>query len=88
MHDQMIDPSIAIQVTRYANATARDVAIPVPVNGMEVYLIAEGYFTDYVSGAWVQRASGAVANADTTTAGKVEVATLAETTAGTNIGGT
>lgn len=88
MHDQMLDPSLFIQVTRYANAAARDVAIPVPVNGQEVYLIAEGYFTDYVAGAWVQRASGAVGNASDTVAGKVEVATLAETTAGTNTGWT
>lgn len=41
MHDQIMDPSLFVQVTRYANATARDVAIPVPVNGMEVYLISE-----------------------------------------------
>lgn len=85
MHDQIMDPSLFVQVTRYANATARDVAIPVPVNGMEVYLISEWYMTDYVSGAWVQRASGAVANASTTVAGKVEVATQTEVNNGTAI---
>lgn len=31
----------------YANAAARDAAIPSPANGMSVYLTAEGYFTDY-----------------------------------------
>lgn len=42
--------------------------------------------TDYVSGAWVQRASGAVANASTTVAGKVEVATQTEVNNGTATG--
>lgn len=41
--------------------------------------------TDYVSGAWVQRASGAVANASTTVAGKVEIATQTEVNNGTAI---
>ena len=86
MHDQIVDGSIAIQATRYANAAARDAAIPTPTNGMEVYLIAEGYMTDYVGGLWTTRASGAVANASTTVAGKVQMATLVQTTAGTNTG--
>lgn len=55
---------------------------------MEVYLTTEGYFTDYVGGVWVARASGAVANASTTVAGKVEIATDIELALGTNTGGT
>lgn len=88
MHDQIMDPSLSIQVTRYANASARDLALPVPVNGMEVYLIAEWYMTDYVSGAWVQRASWAVANASTTVSGKVEIPTQTEVNNGTATGWT
>lgn len=42
----------------FANAAARDAAIPSPTDGMSVYLIAEGYFTDRVAGAWVTRAVG------------------------------
>ena len=72
----------------YANAAARDAALPAPTNGSSVYLTAEGYFTDYVGGAWVQRGTGAVANASTTVAGKVEIATAAEFDAGTTTGGT
>lgn len=77
------------QVTAYANATARDAAITSPDEGMQVYLSSEGYFTDYVGGAWVERATGSVTpNADETTAGKVELATAAEVAAGDTTGGT
>jgi hypothetical protein len=55
---------------------------------MTVYLTTEGYFTDYQSGSWQQRANGATPNADTATAGKVQIATQAEFDAGTDIGGT
>ena len=72
----------------FANAAARNAAIAAPLNGESCYLTAEGKFTDYVGGAWVDRASGVNPNADETTAGKVELATLAEIQAGTSLGGT
>lgn len=73
----------------YANATARDAAITSPVNGMQVYNTADGKFQDYTGGAWVDRESGGTfPNASETVAGKVEIATTAEATAGTDTGGT
>ncbi|OPX88995.1 MAG: hypothetical protein A4E53_01728 [Pelotomaculum sp. PtaB.Bin104] len=72
----------------YADATARDVALPTPSNGMSAYLTAEGKWTDYVAGAWADRASGTNPNASTTVAGKVEVATQTEIDADTGTGGT
>lgn len=73
----------------YADATARDTAIPTPANGMSVYLIAEAKFTDYVTGSWVDRGiSTPTPNASETVAGKVQQATLAEQSALTELGGT
>ncbi len=76
------------KVPVYADATARDAAITVPANGMEVYLTAEGKFTDYVAGAWTDRASGTNPNASTTVAGKVEEGTVAEQGTATAAGAT
>jgi hypothetical protein len=76
-------------LTAYANAAARDAAITSPANGMQAYLIDTGKFTDYTAGSWVDRESGGTfANASTTVAGKVEIATEAELKAGTGTGGT
>ena len=76
-------------ITAYADATARDVAIPAPANGMQVYLTDTGKFMDYTAGAWVDReAGGTFANASTTVAGKVEEATLAQVVAKTGTGET
>ncbi len=86
--NQNPDFSLGIKVPLYANAAARDVAIPTPTNGMEVYLVAEGKFTDYTAGTWTDRASGTTSNASETVAGKAEQATLAEQGALTEIGGT
>lgn len=72
----------------YADATARDVAITSPLAGMSAYLTAEGKWTDYIAGAWTDRAQGSFANASETVAGKVELATAAEMGAGTSTGGT
>ncbi len=93
MHDQMYDKqawgtipgatyfSNSLKVPVYADATARDAAITSPANGMEVYLTAEGYFTDYQWSVWWARDTGTVtANASTTVAGKVELPTTAEMT--------
>ena len=77
--------TLSFKVPVYADATARDVAIPSPVNGMEVYLTTEGQFYDYQSGAWASRAVGTTTpNASTTVSGKVEIATQAEFDAGTD----
>ena len=72
----------------YADAADRDAKITNPENGMQVYLVSEGYFTDYAGGTWVQRANGATPNATDAISGKVEIATTAESKAGTNSGGT
>lgn len=80
--------STDILIDKYADATARDAAIPSPVNWNSAYLTSEWYWTDYVGGSWVQRATGATANASDTVAGKVEIATSAESIAGTDTGGT
>lgn len=72
----------------YANAAARDLAIPSPTNGQSCYLTAEGYWTDYIAGAWTQRATGATANGSETVAGKWEGATVAEQGTATDAGGT
>lgn len=74
---------------KFADATARDAYFTSPVNGNSAYLTAEGKRTDYVAGAWADRDVGTVtANASTTVAGKVELATEAEGIAGTATGGT
>lgn len=76
-------------ITVYANAAARDVAIPSPTNGMQCYLTDTGKFMDYTAGAWVNRESGGTfANASTTVAGKVEEATAAQVVAKTGTGET
>ena len=73
---------------KFANATARDAYFTSPVNGNSAYLTAEGKRTDYVGGAWVDRATGSTPNASTTVAGKVEKATSGEVTAWTSTGWT
>lgn len=55
--NQHPDFSLAVKTNVYLDASARNTAIPTPVNGMEVYLTTEGYFTDYTWGLWVTRAS-------------------------------
>ena len=73
----------------YADATARDAAIPTPSNGMVIYNTAVWLFQKYQAGAWVDDTSGAsTPNASTTVAGKVEKSTRSEVTAGTSTGGT
>jgi hypothetical protein len=76
-------------IQEYATEAARDLAITVPVNGMQVFITDTGKFTDYTAGAWVDRESGGTfANASTTVAGKVEEATLAQVVAKTGTGET
>ena len=69
---------------KFADATARDAYFTSPVNGNTAYLTTEGKWTDYVGGAWVDRATGSTPNASTTVAGKVEKATSGEVTAWTD----
>lgn len=73
---------------KFADATARDAYFTSPVNGNSAYLTAEGKWTDYVAGAWADRASGTNSNASDTVAGKVEVSSQAEFDAGTATGWT
>ena len=88
MHDQLIDKQNGSQVQVYATTTARDAAITSPENGMTAYITADGVFTDYIGWAWTNRATGTTPNASTTVAGKVEIATTAESQAGTDTWGT
>lgn len=64
---------------KFADAAARDAYFTSPVNGNSAYLTAEGKRTDYVGGAWVDRATGTTSNASTTVSGKVEISTQTET---------
>jgi microcystin-dependent protein len=78
-----------MRIPVFADAAARAAAIPTPANGMEYYQTDTGKFYDYTAGSWVERESGGTfANASTTVAGKVELATQAELNAGTATGGT
>lgn len=87
--DWKVDTNSAdIETWKFANATARDAFFTSPVNGNSAYLTSEWYRTDYVGGAWVERATGAVSNASTTVAWKVEISTGAENTAWTSTGWT
>jgi len=77
-----------LNIPIYANAAARDAAITSPREGSGVKLTTEGVITDYLGGAWVTRTADTTANASTTVAGRVEMATAAERAAGTAAGGT
>jgi len=60
-----------------------------PDNGAVIYNTTTGEFQVRQGGSWVVLSSGSTQpNASTTVAGKVEIATTAETIAGTNTGGT
>ena len=72
----------------FADATARDAAITSPTNGDRCYNTALGVFQKYQAGAWADDATGTTANASATVAGKVEIATSAESIAGTDTGAT
>ena len=77
------------EVEAYADETARDVAIPTPVNWMQVYVTSLWAFTDYQGWFWGVRATWtAIPNAEEWVAGKVELPTDAEVTAWTAIGWT
>ena len=78
----------SLKVPVYADTTARDVAITSPANGMVVYNTALWILQQYISGSWTSFATGTTFNADTTTAGKVEITTQAEFDAETDTGDT
>lgn len=66
----------------YADATARDAAIPTPVNGMRIYNTALWLFQKYQAWVWTDDTGwGATPNASETVAGKVEIATDPQFTA-------
>lgn len=75
----------------YADATARNTALwaTPSTNGLIVGLTSEWKITYSLWGAWVDLWTGATfVNASTTVAGKVEIATTAESIAGTDVWGT
>lgn len=80
-----------INIGYYASKAARDAAIPSPTNGKDrAYCLLEWVRTYYSWGAWIDEATSwtTTPNADTTTAGKVELATQAENTSWASTGGT
>lgn len=77
-----------ISIWVYADAAARDAAIPSPTNGDMAYLTSEGYWTDYISWSRQARATGATPNASETVSGTVEIATASQFSAGTATGET
>jgi hypothetical protein len=69
--------------------TAQRVALTGLANGVIVYDTNLGEHYQYIGGAWSVISSGSTQpNASTTVAGKVEIATSAESIAGTDTGGT
>jgi len=91
MHDQLSDKQEGLPVKVYATTAARDSDITSPSNGMSCYITASGTFSDYIAGAWANRPTSAVSdglNASATVAGRVEIATTAQSLAGTDTGET
>lgn len=75
----------------YADATARDAALwaTPSTNGLIVWLTSEGKITYSLGGTWIDLGTWATfVNASTSVAGKVEIATSAESIAGTDVWGT
>ncbi len=73
----------------FADSTARNLAIPSPVNGMSCYQTIDGMAFDYIAGSWIARAAGGVfPNGSTSVAGKFQAATIADQIAHTATGGT
>lgn len=69
--------------------TAQINALGAVANGYKVYDTTTGEVKTRIGGAWVVEAAGGVfPNADTATAGKVEIPTQAESDSGAGIGGT
>ena len=67
-----------LTIPRFADDTARDAAIPSPVNGMIIYNTADWVNQQYIWGAWSDIDTGSTSNASETVSGKVELATKAE----------
>lgn len=83
-----INTTQSLKIPIYADATARDAAIPSPSNGMLIYNTALWIIQQYIAWAWADNASWTTSNASTTVAGKVEIATDSELAAWTNTGWT
>ena len=78
----------SFRVPVFADPSARDLAIPVPSNGMECYVTSLWIAQDYIGWVWTSRGSSTTANASTIASGKVEIATQAEVDANTDTGWT
>lgn len=85
-----VDSNDQIDFDYYATVAARDAAIPSPTIGKDyAYCLDTDLLYQYTGSGWVAFETGTVtANASTTVSGKVELATTAEFTAGTDTGGT
>lgn len=77
-----------LEIVTYADLATLQATYPVAPNWTSAYCTTEGQFYDGVGGSWVARASGTNPNASATVAGKVEIATTAETQSGASTGGT
>lgn len=91
MHDQYVDKAIALPIVGYTT-TARD-ALDMASDYFTgsypiIYNSTVGEYQYYTGSAWASFASGTTSDASTTVAGKVEIATTAESIAGTDTGGT
>lgn len=87
MHDQLVDKNQGITPVSITT-TQRDALTP--ANGAFIYNTTAGLPQIYYGGAWYDfnTAGTATPNASDTVAGKVEIATTAESISGTDTGGT
>lgn len=60
----------------FASAAERDRQLPVPLNGMVVYVTADAVNYQYIGGAWTTFASGVTPSATESATGKAELATI------------
>lgn len=87
MHDQLIDKQ---QGTQIQGLTAAErTALSIPSGDSAIVLNTDsGVLEQWIGGSWQTFATGTTPNASATVAGKVEIATSAQTIAGTDTGET
>jgi hypothetical protein len=85
---EQYENGIPARIPVYADVATGEAAISSPVNGDRFYATTEGVVREYIGGAWGNSTGVATPNASTTVSGKGEVATSAESKAGTDTGGT
>lgn len=62
----------------FANAATRDAALPSPADWMQVCLVSEWVYTDYLNWAWISRWSNATPNATESVSGKWQITTQSD----------